>query len=669
MIKIYFSIVFCVYVSSFYFLDPKVYFFEYFKIAIAAENSDNESEDDSSDPTLNHDCTGGTCGGFYDPCMIDPRDPQCVGAGTSSQCSTANTPTFTSSLSVSAQVGQAFSYALSVSPLTPSAASPERGWENPQMRARESWETGWFGSNQTSIDPLGLQGSGLSVSGYNISGAPAASGTYSVTLRSLNDIKKWEYMQAQVGGESGVQSAQEILCSKADILSINVSACASTPPGPPVISSAGEVEATVGAPVSYQVSASNYTSISASGTLPPGLSFTSPLSISGTPSNPGTYQLTIYAENGNPACAISSASKVVTFNIAPTSACANVTPTITSATSVSGEIGGIFSGYTIQTSRPADSYSLTSLEGMPPLLAVVNGGRSLEGSISSTQPRNQYRFEAEARASANGVPCRDRREVTLSLTCPASRPSFDPNTGQCVALQVCPSGQTGVYPNCTSVCTTCGGSGGGISGVCADPSAQNFGQTGTCVARSSCGAGETGAYPNCTEIPCPTCGIQKVCRVCSARDSLGNCTAYDNNNYPSESAQNSCGLTRTLYYCREENRNPPPPPGEQVCAQPGIVAVPDRELVQRGGQCAISWRFSPLPSEQAPSVRCVASGPAGFSARLNVSVNSSQSTYGSILTPETYTQSAYRLICRNGLARVSELSNFTCRVNPKFEER
>ena len=116
--------------------------------------------------------------------------------------------------------------------------------------------------------PPGLLGS-ASGEYYYVSGTPTSSGTYPFTLRAEND-----------GGPASQQ------------FSIYVASL----PAPSWIDQTLATTATIGVYYSDSVSASNATSWSYSGTLPPGLTFSNG-SLAGTPTIAGSYTFTIYASN------------------------------------------------------------------------------------------------------------------------------------------------------------------------------------------------------------------------------------------------------------------------------------------------------------------------------------------------------------------------------------
>ena len=162
----------------------------------------------------------------------------------------------------------------------------------------------------------------------------------------------------------------------ASTLTITVGAAAVTP----VITSPPTAPGTVGTPiVPYPITATGVpTSYTATG-LPPGLTInTSTGVISGTPTTPGTYVVTITATN-------SAGTSTTTVTI--TVAAATVPPVITSPTTASGTIGTPFVTYTIAGTGVPQSYTAT---GLPPGLTLnlqtgeINGTPTAFGSFAVT---------------------------------------------------------------------------------------------------------------------------------------------------------------------------------------------------------------------------------------------------------------------------------------------
>ncbi|HYF10409.1 MAG TPA: hypothetical protein VD967_02275, partial [Candidatus Paceibacterota bacterium] len=426
-----------------------------------AQDDDGGGGFTSSGVTNNNDCTGGQCGAEVDQCSASGA--QCYSP---QYCTEYNTPRFSSPLRISVPAGAAMSYEVMVAQVNPNPSRDLAPWEHPLIHERNG-ETGWYGVNVTSLDAAGLGGSGLSANtgsvtvfkrtgvpqvpdstGLVISGVPTAPGTYFVPLNSRNDLKEWLYHSGMGGGDGTGGESQEYVgrsasCSRADILEIQVTEAVQCTPQAPVITSAGSVTGQVGEPFSYTATATGHTSLSMTCDDISGVNWNGSLRIAGTPSVAGTYACSIEARNDRPSCAPQSASKNVTIVISAADECAAATPEITSATSVSGEIGAPFAGYTIQTSpsRPADRYAIFAASGdtLPESLAVVNNGRSLEGSIAASQPKRQYNFVVRAVKNVSATTsCPAQQNVILGLNCPSARPNWNPENGQCTDQPVAP---------------------------------------------------------------------------------------------------------------------------------------------------------------------------------------------------------------------------------------
>jgi len=178
-----------------------------------------------------------------------------------------------------------------------------------------------------------------------ISGTPATPGTYVVTLTATNPT-----------GTS----------TPASTLTITVASAAVTP----IITSPPTAPGTVGTPIPpYTISATGVpTSYSATG-LPPGLTInTSTGVISGTPTTPGTYVVTITATNS-----AGTSTTTVTFTIASSA----IAPVITSPTAASGTLGMPFVTYIIAATGMPTSYSAT---GLPPGLTLNVGTGAINGT-------------------------------------------------------------------------------------------------------------------------------------------------------------------------------------------------------------------------------------------------------------------------------------------------
>jgi len=696
---------------SFFFGAGSFLFDEKVLVVLAAEDAGGSSDPaDNGDGVSVNDCTGGQCG--VETYEIDPCSASGTQCYSAQYCTEYNTPRFSSPLRVTVQAGQSLSYEVKVTQVNSNPSRDLAPWEHPLIQERRPFEAGWFGANFTSADNAGLAGSGLAANpssvmvqkkagvpqvpdstGLIISGVPTTPGTYSVPLTTRNDLEEWIFeasggdnQSSTFAGNSsdGERVGRSASCSRADVLEIEVTP-AMCPTTAPEITSSGAVPGVVGENFSYQATANNYTTLGMScSSLPVGTSWTGPLSIGGVPTAAGPYSCTIQAENSAPGCTPLATSKNVAITVAPASVCATSTPTITSSGSVGGVIGGSFGGYTIQTLRPADTYRIEPSSGdtsFPASLVVVNSGRSLEGVLAASQPKQQYHFRVTAiKNLPDGTSCPATKDVTIGLSCPGNQPNWNPESGQCTDQPVVRSctdqsalnyGQAGDCRygaiRCNDPLALNGGALGACTysvgrSLCTDPTAINFGLTGSCQPRTSCGVGETGRFPSCQEIACPNCGQTKMCNVCVDTNDAGACTRHEMQPAAeAKSAPNSCGVTRSLYYCPDESSDAPPPPGEQACALAVTALLPERELIQAGSQCTLPWRVSSVPPEQAQFLRCVISGPD-----LSVRANGSS---GQVLTPPVSVQSLYRFVCRVGDANVSNTASFTCRVSPRFQER
>ena len=191
-----------------------------------------------------------------------------------------------------------------------------------------------------------------------ISGTPAQTGTYTVTLFPLN-----------AAGEGTPQTVTIYIV------------------GPPEISSPESTESTVGTPFSYQVTAFfvfNSQTFYGATFLPSWLSV-DPLTgiFSGTPPTAGTYLFNVVATNVS-----GQAVQPVSLTVAGDS---SSVPTITSPFTASGNVGGTAFSYQISASNNPTSY--TAL-GLPPGL-IFN---PVNGTIIGT-PRQEGNFTVPITAS------------------------------------------------------------------------------------------------------------------------------------------------------------------------------------------------------------------------------------------------------------------------------
>ena len=145
--------------------------------------------------------------------------------------------------------------------------------------------------------------------------------------------------------------------------------------GPPAITSTLTLSGVQGAPIAYQIAATNNpTSYSASG-LPAGTAINTTTGlISGTPSGSGTFPITIGAANS-----AGSDSETLTLTLSP-----QPPPVITSPLSVTGSLSATFS-YTITASNSATTFNATSLPAwltFNPATATLSGLPSANGTYN-----------------------------------------------------------------------------------------------------------------------------------------------------------------------------------------------------------------------------------------------------------------------------------------------
>lgn len=191
-------------------------------------------------------------------------------------------------------------------------------------------------------------GLGIKTSTGFITGTPTAPGTYNATVRAANGL--------------GVATTT---------LTVTIL------PAVPTLASPGNLTGEAGAAFSYQIVASNSpTGYGASG-LPPGLTV-DPASglISGTPTTPGTYLVTLTAYNAGG----SAASVTLRIQIQVGA------PVLTSAASAAGRVGQPFSFQLTATNAPA-SFAATGLPdglGLDAASGLISGTPGTPGTFAVT---------------------------------------------------------------------------------------------------------------------------------------------------------------------------------------------------------------------------------------------------------------------------------------------
>ena len=182
---------------------------------------------------------------------------------------------------------------------------------------------------------------GLAFTGGNmITGTPTQAGTFSATITATN--------------VTGTGSATLVFT------------IAAAPPPIPVITSAGAASGIVGTTVTpYQITATNNPILFGASGLPPGLGVNSSGSITGIPTQAGTFNSTVTATNVGGA-----GSKVVAFTINLS------TPVITSPGTAVGAVVAVFTPYQITATNSPTSFGAG---GLPPGLAIT-GGNMITGT-------------------------------------------------------------------------------------------------------------------------------------------------------------------------------------------------------------------------------------------------------------------------------------------------
>ena len=203
---------------------------------------------------------------------------------------------------------------------------------------------------------------GLGISGDRISGTPSAQGSFTFTLQASNE---WG--------------------NATKTLTITVSGAAVAP----TITTTSLPNGTVGAAYSHTLAATGTAPItwSASG-LPNGLSISGDR-ISGTPTQAGTFQVTLTARNS-----VKSVSKTMTLSVSAGSQ-TGAAPVITTRSLPNGSVGTPYGGATL-TASGTQPITWTPLSGLPPGLTLsqngaIGGTPTSAGTFSFTvQARNDW---------------------------------------------------------------------------------------------------------------------------------------------------------------------------------------------------------------------------------------------------------------------------------------
>ena len=140
----------------------------------------------------------------------------------------------------------------------------------------------------------------------------------------------------------------------------------------PVITSGASAAGKVGSTFNYKFLANHASSYAVVGTLPSGLAYNSTTkSIKGTPTKPGTYNITLRATN----TIGEHSTMVLTISIQ------SAAPVITSITAVSGQVKKTFS-YQVTATNSPKSYSAKSLPNglkINPKTGIIKGKPSKNG--------------------------------------------------------------------------------------------------------------------------------------------------------------------------------------------------------------------------------------------------------------------------------------------------
>ncbi len=241
--------------------------------------------------------------------------------------------------------------------------------------------------------PSGLS---LNQASGEITGTPLAVGVSQVAVSAANGV--------------GVSNA---------VLTISISAAATTAIQPLTVASAAEISGSVGAYLNYYFGFTQSPVSQLTGTfgsLPPGLVSTITqygASISGTPTTAGTYSVPVSftGQSSNGVQNVSSAgSATLTFNITASGSMPTAAPgAITSALQATGVIGANFS-YSISTLNPATSFIAS---GLPPGLSIAAGAGLISGKPTASGIFPVVITAANSAGSASG-------QVSISITSPSA---------------------------------------------------------------------------------------------------------------------------------------------------------------------------------------------------------------------------------------------------------
>ncbi|MDQ8183554.1 putative Ig domain-containing protein [Pelagicoccus sp. SDUM812005] len=210
---------------------------------------------------------------------------------------------------------------------------------------------------------------------WAISPAPEEGSTWAaVNLPDGLSINSTTALISGVPTTVGVYDQGRITLTRPDLTTDNfdISITIVAASGTPEITSATTASGTVGEAFNYVITANNSPqSFNVSGDLPAGVTFSSE-SLSGTPTEAGTFTIALSANNASG----TGAETTLTLTIDP----AGAVPVISSASSLSGDADELLS-YQITASESPTSYSAS---GLPPGMTIntetgfINGKTSIE---------------------------------------------------------------------------------------------------------------------------------------------------------------------------------------------------------------------------------------------------------------------------------------------------